>query len=79
LELNQKYSKIRHLIWLATMWSLQRVRNNIMFRVEVVDLSSLVDQIICISQFWFIRRIENTSHLVFSDWCDAPLACLQII
>jgi hypothetical protein len=38
LLLNQKYSKIRHLIWLATMW-----------RVEAVDLSSLVDQIICIS------------------------------
>jgi hypothetical protein len=45
------YKKFRHLIWLATTWSIWRKRNNIVFRGDDVNIVSLVDQIIYIA--WF--------------------------
>jgi hypothetical protein len=50
------YKKFRHLILLATTWSIWRKRNNIVFRGEFVNTSSLVDQIIYIAWFWLISR-----------------------
>jgi hypothetical protein len=49
------YKKFRHLIWLATTWSIWRKRNNIIFRGEFVNISSIssLDQIIYIAWFWF--------------------------
>ncbi|MCI16259.1 putative ribonuclease H protein, partial [Trifolium medium] len=49
LVTNKKYAKGRHVIWLATTWSLWRLRNHIMFRGDLANLSSLVDQITYIS------------------------------
>jgi hypothetical protein len=40
--------------------------NNIMFGGDSLDLSSLMDQIIYISWFLFIVRIENSSSFAFS-------------
>jgi hypothetical protein len=37
--------RFRHVIWLATTWSLWRARNNILFRGETVNISLLVDQL----------------------------------
>jgi hypothetical protein len=48
--------KSRHLIWLATTWSLWRHRNNIVFRGDSVNVSSLVKQILYIVWFWLIGR-----------------------
>ncbi|CAJ2641645.1 unnamed protein product [Trifolium pratense] len=73
---NKSYAKARHVIWLATTWSLWRARNNIMFRGDVINLQSLVNQIIYISWFWFVGRITSKSSLVFSDWCKDPLSCI---
>ncbi|CAJ2631177.1 unnamed protein product [Trifolium pratense] len=76
---NNKNAKGRHLIWLATTWSLWRARNNTMFRGVVANVSVIVDQIIFITWFWFIGRIGNNSCYKFSDWCIDPLACLHSI
>ncbi|CAJ2643768.1 unnamed protein product [Trifolium pratense] len=73
---NKSYAKARHVIWLATTWSLWRARNNIMFRGDVINLQSLINQIIYISWFWFVGRIASKSSLVFSDWCKDPLSCI---
>jgi hypothetical protein len=42
---NKGGSKVRHLIWLAIIWRLWRIRNNIMFRVVLTSLLVFVDQI----------------------------------
>jgi hypothetical protein len=76
--LHNKHSKnTKHIIWLATTWSLWRTRNNIIFRGDPVNVSSLVDQIIHISWFWFLNRVGLKFNVVFSDWCIDPLSCLQ--
>jgi hypothetical protein len=71
------YKKFRHLIWLATTWSIWRKRNNIVFRGEFVNTSSLVDQIIYIAWFWLISRGGLSTSVTFSDWCRNPLCCFQ--
>jgi hypothetical protein len=76
--LKGKHSKrVKHIIWLATMWSLWRTRNNIIFRGDFVNVQSLVDQIVYISWFWFISRVGTNVNFVFSDWCNNPLKCLH--
>jgi hypothetical protein len=60
----KKNAKGHHLIWLATTRSLWNVWNNIMFRVKVANVSILVDQIIFISWFWLIKKIENNSFFI---------------
>jgi hypothetical protein len=62
--------RFRHLVWLATMWCLWRSRNNIIFRGDHVNISSLVDQIKYMSWFWFSDRVKNNVDVVFSDWCN---------
>jgi hypothetical protein len=69
--------KCRHIIWLATTWSLWKMRNNIIFRGEVVNISSLVDHIIYFAWFWFIGRSGLNVNVTFFDWCNDPLACIQ--
>ncbi|XP_045831366.1 uncharacterized protein LOC123922712 [Trifolium pratense] len=76
---SKSLAKARHVIWLATTWSIWRTRNNIMFRGDVFNLALLVDQIIFISWVWFVGRIELNPSFVFSDWCNDPLACILSI
>jgi hypothetical protein len=71
--------KFRHIIWLATTWSLWKKRNNIIFRGEEVNIPSLVDHIIYFAWFWFIGRGGLNVNVTFSDWCNDPLACIQSV
>jgi hypothetical protein len=67
--------KFMHIIWLATMWCLWRMRNYIIFRGDCANVTLLVDQIVYFSWFWFIDRLRSSVDLVFSDWCKNPLDC----
>jgi hypothetical protein len=67
----------RHLIWLATTWCLWRHRNNIVFRGDSVNASSLVEQIKYIAWFWLIGREKLNVNVAFSDWCTDPLPCFR--
>jgi hypothetical protein len=73
--------KFRHIIWLATTWSIWRKRNNILFRGEFVNVSSLVDQIIYITWFlfWLIGREGVNVNVAFSNWCVNPLTCMMYL
>jgi hypothetical protein len=46
---SKRGSKVKHLIWLATMWCAWRLRNNIVFRGAIAECALLVDQIKLIS------------------------------
>ncbi|CAJ2637160.1 unnamed protein product [Trifolium pratense] len=74
-----KGHRVRHLIWLTTNWCLWRLRNNIIFRGEVADVSKLIDNITAISWIWFSGRAGRKSTFSFADWCTNPIACLQSI
>jgi hypothetical protein len=53
------------------------LRNNILFRGDCVNISSLVNEIIYMSWFWFIDRLRNNIDLTFSLWCNNPLVYFQ--
>ncbi|CAJ2678610.1 unnamed protein product [Trifolium pratense] len=74
-----KGHRVRHLIWLTTNWCLWRLRNNIIFRGEVADVSKLIDNIMTVSWIWFSGRAGRKSTFSFADWCTNPIACLQSI
>ncbi|XP_045831367.1 uncharacterized protein LOC123922713 [Trifolium pratense] len=74
-----KGHRVRHLIWLTTNWCLWRLRNNIIFRGEVADVSKLIDNIMAVSWIWFSGRAGRKSTFSFADWCTNPIACLQSI
>jgi hypothetical protein len=70
-----KFKRYRQIIWLATTWSIWRKRNNIIFRGDFINVSTLLDQIIYISWYWYIGRGGFNSSSTFSDWCNNPLDC----
>jgi hypothetical protein len=73
-NVNKRY---RHVIWLATTWCIWRWRNQIVFRGDRVNISTLVDQIIYMLWFWFTGRLRSNVDIFFDTWCNIPLHCLQ--
>jgi hypothetical protein len=69
------HKRVRHIIWFATIWCIWRKRNNIIFRGDFVNVSSLVDQIIYNVWFWCIGRVGIDANVTFSDWCKNPMDC----
>jgi hypothetical protein len=76
---NKVTKRYRHIIWLATTWCIWRWRNNIIFRHDRVNFSSLVDQIIYMSWFWFSARSRSNVVISFDSWLINPLDCLQCV
>jgi hypothetical protein len=75
----KKTKGLRHIIWLATTWCIWRSRNNILFRGDSVNISSLFNQILYIAWLWFIGSLRNNVDFSFPDWCNNPLACFHRI
>jgi hypothetical protein len=75
----RKFKRMKHIIWLATTWCTWRARNNIIFRGDLVNVSSLVNQIIYFSWLWFIGRQKINVEFSFQEWCNNPLECIHRI
>ncbi|KAK2457421.1 hypothetical protein QL285_004692 [Trifolium repens] len=76
LTKGKKVKRLRHIIWLATTWCIWRERNNIIFRGALVNIPSLVNQIIYFAWFWLIGRQKINVEFSFQDWCNNPLDCI---
>jgi hypothetical protein len=75
----KKIKRLRHIIWLATTWSIWRARDNILFRGAIVNITSLVNQIFYFTWLWIIGRHKINDVFSFQDWCINPLACIHRI
>jgi hypothetical protein len=64
---------------LATTWIIWWTRNNIVFRGEFVNVTSLVHQIINVAWFRFIGREGRSVNFSFFDLCNNPLTCFHRI
>jgi len=71
------HKKCKSLIWLATTWCLWLMRNDILFKGRVGDVSVVTDSIKTLSWVWFSARNEAKTCFDFPYWCNNPLACLQ--
>ncbi|GAU42970.1 hypothetical protein TSUD_188430 [Trifolium subterraneum] len=75
----KRFEKVRHLIWLATTWSIWKLRNNVVFNGVTLSSSSLVNDIKTISCLWLSGRYGHISSISFPDWCFDPMTCFQSI
>jgi hypothetical protein len=65
LTKSSKENRVRHLIWLATTWSLWKLHNNVIFNGITPNLSKLVDDIKAIFWIWFSGRFGSNSSCLF--------------
>jgi hypothetical protein len=75
----KKTKGLWHIIWLATTWCIWRSRNNILFKGDSVNVSSLFNNILYIAWLWFIGSLRSNVDFSFLDWCNNPLACFHRI
>jgi hypothetical protein len=75
----KKTKGLRHIIWVATTWCIWRSRNNILFRGDSVNISSLFNQILYTAWLWFIGSLRSNVDFSFLDWCNNPLSCFHRI
>jgi hypothetical protein len=69
--------KVSRLIWLVTMWSIWKHRNNVIFNGGIPDTTNLVNEIKTTSWLWFSNRHGRNSSPFFLHWCLDPLGCIN--
>jgi hypothetical protein len=71
----KKGGRVSRLIWLATTWSIWKLRNDVIFKGVTPDAVNLVNDIKTISWLWFSGRSGRKTNLSFLNWCIDPLGC----
>jgi hypothetical protein len=69
--------RVRHLIWLATTWTIWKHRNNVIFNGVLPDAKFVINEIKTFSWMWFSYRFGRKSRIPFSCWCIDPMSCFQ--
>ncbi|MCI18437.1 hypothetical protein A2U01_0039591 [Trifolium medium] len=64
------------LIWNSLMWSIWKVRNDIVFNNKEVVIDDLVDQVKTQAWKWFIGRMAKSPCLLY-EWKWNPIDCFQ--
>jgi hypothetical protein len=75
VRLKKGGGRVSRLIWLATTWSIWKLRNDVIFNGVTPDASNLVNNIKTISWLWFSGRFGRKANLTFLNWCIDPLGC----
>lgn len=63
------------LIWQATIWVLWKVRNERLFKDNIMEVDEIVENIKVLSWRWMLSRMTTPSCL-FYEWCWNPQLCL---
>lgn len=66
----------KYLIWLAAVWNIWIVRNKVVFKGEVVFISSVLLAIKHGAWRWFKARKGRNCGVSWSDWFNWPMGCL---
>jgi hypothetical protein len=64
---NKKLRQGLLMIWHATIWSIWKVRNSVIFANGVLDLSVLVDEVKVLSWKWSLARL-NLRPCLYYEW-----------
>ncbi|CAJ2651419.1 unnamed protein product [Trifolium pratense] len=68
--------RVRYLVWLATTWNIWNLRNKVIFKGNIPDVSSLLETIKLHSWLWFTSRYRHRSCTPFPFWCLNPMSCI---
>jgi hypothetical protein len=75
----KKWKKIKHLVWLATVWSLWISRNKVIFEGKDVSKNDVLSNVKLLSWSWFIYRAGLKLDCSYSEWCSRPAICMELI
>lgn len=75
----RKLKRLKHLVWIATIWGIWQTRNKVLFDGAVANISSIVHHIKQISWGWFASRKGRKTRLNYGDWLNCPLGCLEAV
>jgi len=64
------------IIWHATIWGIWRVRNNIIFNNEELDVEAMVEDIKVLSWRWVLNSLKIPTCLYY-EWSWNPNDCLS--
>ncbi|XP_057423645.1 uncharacterized protein LOC130717441 [Lotus japonicus] len=73
---NQKQQRGADAIWLAVIWTLWLIWNDIIFRNGEVDLSAALEMVKWRSWLWIKHKSSGLSCSLF-EWSTHPVICLQ--
>jgi hypothetical protein len=76
VRLKKGGGRISRLIWLVTMWSIWKHRNEVIFKGVTPDAIALLNNIKMISWLWLSNRYGRNSSISFLNWNMDPLGCL---
>ncbi|KAL8495555.1 hypothetical protein ACS0TY_019623 [Phlomoides rotata] len=68
----RKSSKIDAAIWLATIGSIWRVRNKLVFEGEKLNKLKIIGEIKATIWSWIVTNIGKKKDLSFANWCRCP-------
>jgi hypothetical protein len=74
--LKKRGGRVNRLIWLATMWSIWKHKNEMIFKGVNPDAIALLNDIKAVSWFWLSCRYGRNSSIPFLNWNLDPLDCL---
>jgi hypothetical protein len=79
VRLKKGSGRVSRLIWLATTWSIWKLRNDVIFNGVNPDAFNLVNNIKTISWLWFSGRFGRKANVSFLNWCIDPMGCFASI
>jgi hypothetical protein len=79
VNLKKGGGRVSRLIWLATMWSIWKHRNNVIFNGATPDATTLLNEIKYVAWFWLSSRFGRNSNFTFTHWCLDHLGCISSI
>jgi hypothetical protein len=75
-ERNNNVLKGLEVIWLATIWTLWKTRNDKVFNGTISRVDDVVDEVKVLAWRWVLGRIRIPACLYF-EWCWDPIWCLR--
>ncbi|XP_045791976.1 uncharacterized protein LOC123886728 [Trifolium pratense] len=68
--------RVRYLVWLATTWNIWNLRNKVIFKGNISDVSSLLKTIKLHFLLWFTNLYESKTCTPFPFWCLNLMSCI---
>lgn len=72
----RKLKGTKHMVWIATVWSIWHARNKVIFEGSVFNVKNVVNHIKLVSWGWFIFRKGRKTKMNFGDWLNSPMGCM---
>jgi hypothetical protein len=75
--MNLKSKLLNEFVWLAYIWVMWRMRNDVIFNNKAATVDEIVDSIQRISWQWYLHNVAKGSSLLY-EWIWNPGECMML-